>query len=64
MAQWLECRIHDEEVAGSSPCRSCSGRIFFSMVNFFCADTYLGIRSALVLKIPVTLPKVQVAGYR
>ena len=35
IAQWLECRTHDWNVAGSNPCWS-GGRIFFSMVNFLC----------------------------
>ena len=35
IVQWLERRICDWKVAGSSPCRS-GGRIFFSRVNFLC----------------------------
>ena len=35
IAQWLERRISDCKVAGSSPGRS-GGRIFFSRVNFLC----------------------------
>ena len=35
MGQWLERRIRDWKVAGSSPCRS-ERRIFFSRVNFLC----------------------------
>ena len=35
IAQWLERRTRDQEVAGSNPSWS-GGRIFFSMVNFLC----------------------------
>ena len=35
IAQWLECWIHYQKVAGLSPCRS-GARIFFSRVNFPC----------------------------
>ena len=37
---------------------------FSSPVSTFCADSHFGIRSAVARKkIPVILPKVQVAGY-
>ena len=35
IAQWLERRTLDRNVAGSNPCWS-GGRIFFSRVNFLC----------------------------
>ena len=35
IAQWLERRPHDRNVAGSNPCRS-GWRIVFSRVNFLC----------------------------
>ena len=37
---------------------------FYSPGSTFCADSYFGIRSTVARKkIPVILPKVQVAGY-
>ena len=36
IAQWLERRTRDRKVAGSNPCWSGGGRIFFSRVNFLC----------------------------
>ena len=35
VAQWLECRTRDWKVVDSNPCR-CSGKIFFSRVDFLC----------------------------
>ena len=47
IAQWLERRTRDRKFAGSNPCRS-AGRFFLSWVSF-CAHSYFGIRSTLVL---------------
>ena len=69
IAQWLERRTRDWNVAGSTPCRS-GGRISSSSPgSTFCADWFRYpfhprvTAAACNLKIPVILPKVQVAGY-
>ena len=48
IAQWLERQTRDRKVVGSSSSWS-GGRISFSRVNVFCADSYFGIRSTPVL---------------
>ena len=65
IACWLECQTH-QKVVSLNPSMS-GGRIFFSRVNFVCWLYLLPVpppcyRSG-TLKTPVTLPKVQVAGY-
>ena len=66
IAQWLERRTRDRKVAGSSPGRN-GVNIFFSIIHFLC---WLLFRypfhprdPSVARKIPVILPKVQVAGY-
>ena len=68
IAQWLERRTRDWKVAGSNPCWN-GGRIFFSRVDFLCwllfrYPFHPRVTTVARKKIPVILPKVQVAGYR
>ena len=67
IAQWLERRTRDWKVAGSNPCWN-GGRIFFSRVDFLCwllfrYPFHPRVTTVARKKIPVILPKVQVAGY-
>ena len=67
IAQWLERRTRDWKVTGSNPCWN-GGRIFFSRVDFLCwllfrYPFHPRVTTVARKKIPVILPKVQVAGY-
>ena len=67
IAQWLERRTRDWKAAGSNPCWN-GGRIFFSRVDFLCwllfrYPFHPRVTTVARKKIPVILPKVQVAGY-
>ena len=58
-------RTRDLKGEGSNPCRS-GGKNFFSRGYFLCWLLFFGILSVTAVarkKIPVILPKVQVAGY-
>ena len=63
MTQLVERRTLDRKVAASIPVRS-GGRMFFSKVNFFCADSYsVSVSSpcyhSVTSKIPIILKKKQ-----
>ena len=67
MAQWLEHQTRDWKVAGSNPCWN-GGRVFFSRVDFLCwllfrCPFHPRVTTVARKKIPVVLPRVQVAGY-
>ena len=49
IAQWLERRTRDRKVAGWSPGEEQQENLILPPGSTFCADSYFGIRSTLVL---------------